>query len=368
MVLITATACRLFKKVLKMFQIPTFEEIRDSILRDTQSLDPTADISSDSDHFVHASRLASVAVGQYAHQAWIMRQIFPDTADSEYLERHANLRGIRRRNPTGSAGYATGSGALSGAVIDVGLQIKQDERFFVTTEQTIVQPDGHYRVAVKAVDKGLNTNVSKGQAQFMAAPVGVPSDCVINAEGGTDAENDASLLKRLLARIRRPAAGGNRYDFQEWALDVDGVTSAYIYPLRRGLGTVDIVITSSNKLPTPETVQACQDYIDSMRPVTAKNVLVMAPEPVAVNVDVGVFMPGIDDIQTPIERAVTEYFDSLIPGEDLVKSQIEAIVSNVVGVQDRAVHNPLSNMIADKDAAADVGWFRLGVLTVSSMA
>lgn len=351
-----------------MFQIPTFEQVRAAILRDTQSLDPTADISSDSDHFVHASRLASVAVGQYAHQTWIARQIFPDTADSEYLERHANLRGLRRRNPTAAAGYATGSGALPDAVIDAGLQIKQGERFFITTEQIVVQPDGRYRVAVKALDDGLVGNVSDGQAQFMAAPSGVPSGCVINAEGGTDAESDGSLLERLLARIRRPAAGGNKYDFQDWALEVDGVTSAYVYPLRRGLGTVDIVITSGNQLPTPETIKACQEHIDSVRPVTAKNVLVMAPEPVAVNVDVGVFMPGIDDIQTPIERAVTEYFDSLIPGEDLVKSQIEAIVSNVVGVQDRAVHNPVSNMIADKGAAADVGWFRLGVLTVSSMA
>ncbi|WP_230478800.1 baseplate J/gp47 family protein [Kingella kingae] len=80
----------------------------------------------------------------------------------------------------------------------------------------------------------------------MAAPAGVQSDCVITAQGGTDAESDASLLARLLERLRRPPAGGNQYDYKNWALSVDGVSSAYVYPLRRGLGTVDIAITSGN--------------------------------------------------------------------------------------------------------------------------
>lgn len=74
-----------------MFETPTFEQIRERILRDTKSLWPDADISPDSDHYVHASRLASCAEGQYAHQSWIVRQIFPDTADREYLERHASM-------------------------------------------------------------------------------------------------------------------------------------------------------------------------------------------------------------------------------------------------------------------------------------
>ena len=59
-----------------MDQFPTFEEIRSSILRDTLSLDPGADTHEGSDHFVHASRLASCAEGQYAHQAWVLRHPF----------------------------------------------------------------------------------------------------------------------------------------------------------------------------------------------------------------------------------------------------------------------------------------------------
>ena len=94
--------------------------------------------------------------------------------------------------------------------------------------------------------------------------------------------------------IRRPPAGGNRYDYKNWALSVDGVTSAYVYPLRRGLGTVDIAITSADGVPSEETVRRVQAYIDEMRPVTAKNALVLKPTVTAVPVTVQVKLDGID--------------------------------------------------------------------------
>ena len=216
-----------------MFTIPTFDDIRSAILRDTQSLDPTADISHDSDHFVHASRLAACATGQYAHQAWIVRQIFPDTADTIYLERHAALRGLTRRNATLASGTATVKG-VAGSKIGADVSIKYGNTFYRTTGTAQIGQNGTASVAIIADSAGAVHNVLQVAAQFMAAPAGITSDCVITAQGGTDAESDASLLARLLEIIRRPPAGGNQYDYKNWALSVDGVCSAYVYPLRRG--------------------------------------------------------------------------------------------------------------------------------------
>lgn len=67
--------------------------------------------------------------------------------------------------------------------------------------------------------------------------------------GGTDAESDESLLARYEERLRRPAAGGNQYDFRNWCLEVPGVVDAFIYPLRRGNGFVDAVILGENGIP-----------------------------------------------------------------------------------------------------------------------
>lgn len=253
-----------------MFKTPTFEEIREAILRDTKSIWPSADVSEDSDHFVHTSRLASCASGQYAHQHWIARQIFPDTADSDYLERHAAMRGIYRRNPTTTTGKAVLTG-IAGSRIAAGMQIRAGNRMYQVRFAGEIGASGIGRVRITALEAGAAANTREKAAEMMAAPVGVSSDCTVSAQGGTDGETDVSLLARLLEILRRPPAGGNKYDYRNWTLSVDGVTAAYVHPLRRGLGTVDVVITSENGLPSDETVKKVQDYVEDALPADLKN-------------------------------------------------------------------------------------------------
>ena len=336
-----------------MFETPTFEQIRERILRDTKSLWPDADISPDSDHYVHASRLASCAEGQYAHQHWIARQIFPDTADSDYLERHAAMRGLRRRNPTTASGTLTVSGIAQSMLSD-GLQVRIGQRFYRTTARAVIGSGGTAEIPAIADEPGAAAN-------------GVATECRLTVQGGTDRESDASLLARLLEIIRRPPAGGNRYDYQNWALSVDGVTSAYVYPLRRGLGTVDIAITSADGVPSEETVRRVQAYIDEMRPVTAKNALVLKPTVTAVPVTVQVKLDGIDldEAKRRIRTALKEYFDTLIPGDGLTVSQIEAAISNVDGVIDRRLTAPTANRAAD--TVNRIEWFKAGAINVTEM-
>lgn len=354
-----------------MFIVPTLEEIRASILRDYQTYYPNADTSEDSDAYARASSLAACAEGIYAHQKWLIKQFFPDTADTAFLEKHAGLRGLRRRNAT----YAAGKGAtISGnpdAVIAVGLQIKtEDGRFYETTESAVISSGGTAVVAVRSLATGAAQNIKTAtKGSFMAAPVGVSTDVVLNdVVGATNAESDSSLLERLLNKIRRPAAGGNKYDYKDWALEVDGVEQAYVYPLRRGLGTVDIAITADNGVPSDDTVRRAQEYIDQERPVTAKESKVVKPDVTKVNFNIQVKISGValNDIKTAINNALRDYFNGLIPGDDLIVSQCEAVVNNLIGVVDRRFIAPTANQKAD--IINKIEWFRLGEITVTEMA
>lgn len=353
-----------------MFIVPTLEEIRASLLRDYQTYYPNADTSEDSDAYARASSLAACAEGIYAHQKWLIKQFFPDTANTEFLEKHAGLRGLRRRNAT----YAAGKGAtVSGnpdAVIAVGLQIKtEDGRFYETTESAVIPASGSVIVAVRSLATGAVQNIKTAtKGSFMAAPVGVSTDVVLNdVVGATNAESDSSLLERLLNKIRRPAAGGNKYDYKDWALEVDGVEQAYVYPLRRGLGTVDIAITADNGVPSDDTVRRAQEYIDQERPVTAKESKVVKPDVTKVNFNIQVKISGValNDIKTAIRNALTDYFNGLIPGDDLIVSQCEAVVSDLIGVVDRRFIAPNANRKAD--VINKIEWFRLGEITVTEM-
>lgn len=353
-----------------MYQIPTLDDVRDEILRDIQSLEPTADTEVDSDYYVRASALASCAVGLYAHQNWIVRQYFPDTADSEYLEMHAKLRNIYRKNATYASGTLKVFGTV-GSAVNEGLQVKSGERFYVTKHAGVIGSDGSATVRVIAMATGASSNVkSESKAQLTAAPAGVSSDCLLlpDVTGGTEVESDAALLARLLERIRRPPSGGNKNDFRQWAESIDGVTSAFIYPLRRGEGTVDIAITSGDTVPSDEIVQATQAYIDEVRPVTAKSVYVLKPVEKQVDFEIRVQLDSdtaLDVVKVEIENALANYFLSLKPADTLIISQIEAVISDLVGVVDREIVQPTRNQTID--AYREMGWFRLGNVRVELM-
>ncbi|HEC1649410.1 TPA: baseplate J/gp47 family protein [Yersinia enterocolitica] len=346
---------------------PTVEAIRDTLLRDIRNLLPDADISPDSDYFIRASSVASCAGGIYQDQGWIVRQIFPDTADIEFLELHCRTRGIVRK----PANTATGTIDLTGepnATVASGLTVTRDSLSFVTTEPAAIGLDGKLTVTAQATIAGTAGNTAQVMSGTLSStPDGVDTTVIIGImRGGTDQESQADLLARLLDIIRRPPAGGNKYDYKRWALEIPGVTAAYVYPLRRGLGTVDIVITSADGLPSEAIIAATQAHIDDVRPVTAKSSLVMSPTIKTFDIDLKVTLSGITlDIATAlIKETLNNYINRLIPGETFIRSQAEMLVSLITGVTDRQIITPANNVVPQVDDAV-VEWLRVGAITVS---
>ncbi|MBI4800443.1 MAG: baseplate J/gp47 family protein, partial [Desulfarculus sp.] len=86
--------------------------------------------------------------------------------------------------------------------------------------------------------------------------------------GGADQEADAALLARLLYRIQTPPQGGAGSDYIRWALEVPGVTRAYVYPRRLGAGSVGLTVLMDDAaygpIPSAEDVARVQAYIDEV--------------------------------------------------------------------------------------------------------
>ncbi|CDL80178.1 baseplate J/gp47 family protein [Xenorhabdus cabanillasii] len=349
-----------------MWITPEFQQIRDDLLRDIKNQLSDADIGADSDFFVRASSVASVAEGIYQHQAWIVRQIFPDTADTDYLELHARTRNLTRKPATTAKGTANLTGS-PGAILSAGAEMRGETVSVKTTTAVTIDEHGHATVAIIANQSGIAGNLSSpAAAELVSAPMGMNSRVVVQTlTGGTDAETDASLLARLLDIIRRPPAGGNQYDYRRWALEVPGVTAAFVYPLRRGLGTVDIAITSADGLPSADIIQAVQGHIDDVRPVTAKSSLVLAPTLRRVDFVIEVVLAGItlDAANQEIQAVITDAVGRLAPGEPLIRSQIEMRISLIPGITDRRIIAPVGNVNARVDKN-HLEWLRTGNITV----
>ncbi|MCK8550321.1 baseplate J/gp47 family protein [Yersinia ruckeri] len=346
---------------------PTVETIRSNILRDIRNLLIDADISENSDYYIRASTVASCAAGIYQDQGWIVRQIFPDTADIEFLELHCRTRGIVRK----PANTATGTIDITGepnAIVASGLTVTRDTRSFTTTQQATIGLDGKLTVTAQATVAGTGGNTAQVMSGTLSStPNGVDSTVIIGVmRGGTDQEDPEDLLARLLDIIRRPPAGGNKYDYKRWALEVTGVTAAFVYPLRRGLGTVDIVITSADGLPSQAIIAETQRHIDDVRPVTAKSSLVMAPTIKSFNIQVKISLNGItfDVAEALIKETLNNYINRLMPGESFIRSQAEMLVSLITGVSDRKIITPAENVIPRVDDTV-VEWLRIGSITVT---
>lgn len=353
-----------------MFLTPDQTVIRSNILRDIQNLLAEAAVSDDSDFGVRASAVSSAIEGLYQHQQWIVRQLFPDTADVDLMEIHAALRNIRRKAATYAVGSITFTGT-PGTNIPVGTETKTiDGIAFVTTSAAVIAGGGSIDVASQAVLAGVTGNVTAATPLTLtAAPGGVNAAAlIVSMLSGTDIETDASLLGRLLFILRNPPASGNKADYKRWALEVDGCDGAFVYPLRRGLGTCDVIITSAGGLPSAGLISDVFDHIDELRPCGVNTLAVLAPTLLVQNHTMQIKVSGVTlvDATTMIDAALDNYYATLLPGDPYIKSVVEALISGIVGITDRAISDPTGNVVPTVDDTA-VQWCRKGTLAVTLM-
>lgn len=174
-------------------------------------------------------------------------------------------------------------------------------------------------------------------------------------------ENDAAYLARLLSYIRRPPAGGNQYDYQRWAKEIDGVAEAYVFPLAQGGESVDVVILANavatgSEIPDQELLDAVFAYIETVRPVGARFVRVLAPTVVLQAVTLTGVGPAL---AVAVAADIVAYLAGFSPGKELYIPQLTAIaIAN-------GAANPVVTLPAATVTPSAVQMLRAGVINVS---
>jgi uncharacterized phage protein gp47/JayE len=294
------------------FARPTLPTLIERAIADIESYLPGADARLRRSNLNVLARVsAGAAHGLYGYLAWIAKQILPDTADADILERHASIWLTVGRVPASTArGNARFSGA-DGAVIPAGTRIKRaDGLIYLTTEDAIVA-GGTAVAPIVAGEIGQIGNCDAGTPLRLESPlVGVTSTAKVTfaaLTGGADMESDDALRERLLDRIKSPPMGGAAHDYIAWALEVPGVTRAWCYPEEMGLGTVTVRFTrdnDSNFIPDADEVATAQAYIEARKPVTA-HLFVEAPIPVPIAFRLRV-TPATIVVQAAVEAALRD--------------------------------------------------------------
>lgn len=187
--------------------------------------------------------IAGAADEDLAYLDWQVRQLFPFSADVEFLERWAAAKGLARKAATRGSGTVLLAGTPA-SVAPGGQRLLTDAGLaVVTTEAAILDGAGNATVLAEAASGGASGNLGTGvRLTFEGTPAGFADSGTVGTTfaGGADAETDASLRLRTLRAFAEPSFGGNQNDWQRAALAVPGVTRIFTAPATPTPGAVTL--------------------------------------------------------------------------------------------------------------------------------
>ena len=294
---------------------------------------------------------AAMAHLTFGHLDWIARQVIPDTAEADYLDRWAGLHGLARRPATRAAGSVTLTGT-AGAVVPLGAALtRADGTAFATTASATIGGGGTVDATVEADAGGDAGNADAGAALTLSvAIVDVSGTALVTAaglSGGAGAEDDASLRARLIERLSLPPQGGASRDYSAWALTVPGVTRVWVYPRNRGAGTVDVAFVMDARvdiIPAAPDVADVQAAIDAVRPV-CDDCIVFAP----VATPLAMTITGLSPDTAAIRAAIlVELADQIQrdaePGGTIRRSRLIEAISRATGESYHTLTTPSADV------------------------
>ena len=276
---------------------------------------------------------------------WLSLQLLPDTAETEWLDRHGDIWLVNADGSTGRkvATLAAGSVTMTGTVgitVPVATLLSDGVTTYETLADLIIG-SSPTAVDIMAVDPGTAGNHEMGDTlDFVTAIAGVDgSAVVVTLDGGTDAETDAELRARILRRIQQPPMGGAAYDYEAWALACPGVTRAWAAP-EQGTGTItvrflmDDLRADNDGWPLPSDIETVSAYIDLKRPVTVKDCYVLAPIKEFIDIGISNLVPDSAKVRAAIEQSIQDMlFAQAAPGQTIHAAWVSYAIMNAQGVQ-----------------------------------
>lgn len=220
-------------------------------------------------------------------------------------------------------------------------------------------------VDVVADQKGAAWNYN-GSLLWISPQAGLSGTTTnVSIGGGSDQEELEDWRARLLERKQLGLSRDREADLVAFIKGVTGVQYVYIFPKRRGIGSLDVAITAignPSTLPSQALLNTAQAALDSYAGFWS-DCKVYAPTEQIVNVTAVV--SGIDVNLNLVEQVVRDYFADLEPADIFQASILIGRIISLPNVTDVNL-TPASNITPTVDWAY-THWLRLGTLSVSAV-
>jgi len=307
----------------------------------------------------------------YVYADWVMRMGFPQTAEGEYLDRHAEVRGITRVGATKAVGnleFSLTAPLTQSITVPAGtVCLTAAGLRFETSEEGVI-PSGSITctVGAAAMACGSEYNTPPDTVIYMAVPpIGVSSCRNPSAfSGGDDRESDEDFRKRVISSYKRLPNGANAAFYEQEALSLPNIAAVKLFPRARGLGTLDIVAASDSGMPSETMLSAIKGHLDALRELCV-DIHVSAPTSVGIDITTEI---APDDSHTQVEAeenviaALGSYFSGGLLGKNVLLAELGRVIFNAEGVKNYRITAPASDILINSGELPV-----LGTVTLSGM-
>lgn len=322
---------------------------------------------------------AGMAHLHYGYLDYIALQSNPFTATGENLAGWMALKRVYRKPASAAKSKDVKAVGTANRVIPAGTILNRGDGYQYTVVSEIkIQDSGEGHGGIIAVLPDVTDDVTGGGANGNAdagtvltldvniAGVEAQLTLIEAATGGADIEDEEAFRSRGLLSWQEPPQGGSDTDYKKWALEVSGVTRAWVKRRLNGAGTVGVYIMCDgnlndgfpvgtdgiSQLEDWGSVKASGDQLsvaDHIYPLQTDTAIVFVCSPIRKSIDFEI--AGIKDadstVVSNIKSALTTlFFDESNPdGTGKIDlSDINKSISNVDGTKGYILKSPSSNI------------------------
>ena len=270
----------------------------------------------------------------YINMEDILSLGFIDDSFDTYLDKRVSEFGVYRKEGIKAIGEIKVEGK-DGATITNGTLIKANDLYF-TVLNDIELPNENI-LYVEANEAGYKYNLLANTEFELVEKNDKVTRLVNEVEftNGVDVESDEDLRKRFVKVVNNPSTSGNKNHYEEWALEVNGVGRAIVYPLHAGNGTVKVMIVGNDNKPvSEEIIDNCKLHIEENMPIGCQ-LTVITPSLLNVSVKASIELKEgyiLEDIQTDFKTSLNEYLKGVTT--ELTYSKVYGLLVNHSGVED----------------------------------
>lgn len=322
---------------------------------------------------------AGMAHLHYGYLDYMALQSNPFTATGEYLAGWMALKRVYRKPASAAKSKDVKAVGAGNRIIPAGTILNRGDGYqYTVTSEIKIQDTGEGHGGITAVLPDVTDDVTGGGANGNAdagtvltldvniAGVEAQLTLIEAATGGADIEDEEAFRSRGLLSWQEPPQGGSDTDYKKWALEISGVTRAWVKRRLNGAGTVGVYIMCDgnlndgfpvgtdgiSQLEEWGSVKASGDQLsvaDHIYPLQTDTAIIFVCSPIrkTINFEIAGIKDADSTVVSSIKEALTSlFFDESNPdGSGKIDlSDINKSISNVDGTKGYILNIPSSNI------------------------